>query len=56
VERGGVPFAEAIEEACSQWRPVVLHDLADCEKRLDELKRSTDACPARQSVRHEPGT
>ncbi|MFB6310593.1 MAG: winged helix-turn-helix transcriptional regulator [Salinirussus sp.] len=34
---------EAIDEIGSQWRLVVLHDLADGEKRFNELKRSTGA-------------
>jgi DNA-binding HxlR family transcriptional regulator len=35
---------EAVNEIGSEWRLIVLHDLADSdEKRFNELKRSTDA-------------
>lgn len=35
---------EAVNEIGSEWRLIVLHDLADAdEKRFNELKRSTDA-------------
>lgn len=34
---------EAVEQIGSQWRLIVLHDLADSEKRFNELKRSTSA-------------
>ena len=34
---------EAVQEIGSQWRLVVLHDLAEGEKRFNELKRSTGA-------------
>ncbi|MFB6217750.1 MAG: winged helix-turn-helix transcriptional regulator [Halobacteriaceae archaeon] len=34
---------EAVDVIGSQWRLVVLHDLADGEKRFNELKRSTGA-------------
>ena len=37
------PVVEAVEQIGSQWRLVVLHDLADGEKRFNELKRSTGA-------------
>lgn len=37
------PIVEAVEQIGSQWRLIVLHDLADSEKRFNELKRSTDA-------------
>ncbi|RBI61519.1 transcriptional regulator [halophilic archaeon] len=40
---GACSVVEAIEEIGSQWRLVVLHDLADGEKRFNELKRSTGA-------------
>jgi DNA-binding HxlR family transcriptional regulator len=40
---GACPVVEAVEEIGSQWRLVVLHDLADGEKRFNELKRSTGA-------------
>lgn len=34
---------EAVEQIGSQWRLIVLHDLADGEQRFNELKRSTSA-------------
>lgn len=34
---------EALDQIGSQWRLIVLHDLADGEKRFNELKRSTAA-------------
>jgi len=34
---------QAIDRIGSQWRLVVLHDLADEEQRFNELKRSTGA-------------
>jgi DNA-binding HxlR family transcriptional regulator len=34
---------EALDEIGSQWRLIVLNDLADGEKRFNELKRSTGA-------------
>ena len=34
---------EAVGQIGSEWRLIVLHDLADDEKRFNELKRSTDA-------------
>lgn len=34
---------EAVDEIGSQWRLIVLHDLAAGEKRFNELKRSTGA-------------
>jgi len=37
------PVVEAVEEIGSEWRLIVLHDLADGEKRFNELKRSTGA-------------
>ncbi|MFB6109370.1 MAG: winged helix-turn-helix transcriptional regulator [Halodesulfurarchaeum sp.] len=38
------PVIEAINEIGSEWRLLVLHDLADAEeKRFNELKRSTGA-------------
>ena len=37
------PVVEAVEEIGSQWRLVVLHDLADSKKRFNGLKRSTGA-------------
>lgn len=40
---GACPVVEAVEQIGSQWRLIVLHDLADSEKRFNELKRSTDA-------------
>lgn len=40
---GACPIVEAVEQIGSQWRLIVLHDLADDEKRFNELKRSTDA-------------
>lgn len=33
----------AIEQIGSQWRLIVLHDLADGEQRFNEIKRSTGA-------------
>ena len=40
---GACPVVEAVEQIGSEWRLIVLHDLADGEKRFNELKRSTDA-------------
>lgn len=37
------PVVEAVEQIGSQWRLVVLYDLAAGEKRFNELKRSTGA-------------
>jgi DNA-binding HxlR family transcriptional regulator len=37
------PVVEAVERIGSEWRLIVLHDLADGESRFNELKRSTDA-------------
>lgn len=37
------PVIEAVDQIGSQWRLIVLHDLAEGEKRFNELKRSTDA-------------
>jgi DNA-binding HxlR family transcriptional regulator len=37
------PIVEAVEQIGSQWRLIVLHDLADGEQRFNELKRSTGA-------------
>lgn len=37
------PVVEAVEQVGSKWRLIVLHDLADGEKRFNELKRSTSA-------------
>ena len=38
------PVVEAVNEIGSEWRLLVLHDLADAdEKRFNELKRSTGA-------------
>ena len=37
------PIVEAVDQIGSQWRLIVLHDLADDEKRFNELKRSTGA-------------
>lgn len=37
------PVVEAVNEIGSEWRLVVLHDLADGEQRFNELKRSTGA-------------
>lgn len=34
---------EAVDEIGSEWRLIILHDLADAEKRFNELKRSTGA-------------
>ncbi|WP_306053977.1 winged helix-turn-helix transcriptional regulator [Natronococcus wangiae] len=34
---------EAVSEIGSEWRLIVLHDLAEEEKRFNELKRSTGA-------------
>lgn len=36
-------IVEAIREIGSEWRLIVLHDLADGEQRFNELKRSTGA-------------
>ncbi len=40
---GVCPVVEAVDEIGSQWRLIVLHDLAASEKRFNELKRSTGA-------------
>ncbi|MFD1645804.1 winged helix-turn-helix transcriptional regulator [Haloarchaeobius litoreus] len=40
---GACPVVRSLEQIGSQWRLVVLHDLADGEKRFNELKRSTGA-------------
>ncbi|SFS08035.1 transcriptional regulator, HxlR family [Halomicrobium zhouii] len=40
---GACPVIEAVNQIGSQWRLIVLHDLAEGEKRFNELKRSTDA-------------
>jgi Predicted transcriptional regulators len=40
---GVCPIVEAIDQIGSKWRLVVLDDLADGEKRFNELKRSTGA-------------
>jgi DNA-binding HxlR family transcriptional regulator len=40
---GACPIVESLEQIGSRWRLVVLHDLAEGEKRFNELKRSTDA-------------
>jgi DNA-binding HxlR family transcriptional regulator len=40
---GACSVVEALDQIGSQWRLIVLHDLADEEKRFNELKRSTDA-------------
>lgn len=37
------PVVESMEQIGSKWRLVVLHDLQECEKRFNELKRSTGA-------------
>ena len=42
-EDGLCPVVEAVDQIGSEWRLVVLHDLADGEQRFNELKRSTDA-------------
>jgi DNA-binding HxlR family transcriptional regulator len=34
---------DSVEQIGSKWRLIVLHDLQECEKRFNELKRSTDA-------------
>ena len=34
---------QAVQEIGSEWRLIVLHDLADGERRFNELKRSTGA-------------
>jgi DNA-binding HxlR family transcriptional regulator len=34
---------EAVDEIGSEWRLIILHDLAESEKRFNELKRSTGA-------------
>lgn len=34
---------EAVTEIGSEWRLIILHDLAEKEKRFNELKRSTGA-------------
>ena len=34
---------EALDQIGSQWRLIVLHDLAEGEQRFNELKRSTSA-------------
>ncbi|MFC4407806.1 winged helix-turn-helix transcriptional regulator [Haloarchaeobius iranensis] len=40
---GACPVVNSLEQIGSQWRLVVLHDLAEGEKRFNELKRSTGA-------------
>lgn len=41
---GACSVVEAVNEIGSEWRLLVLHDLADAEeKRFNELKRSTGA-------------
>jgi len=40
---GVCPVVEAVNEIGSQWRLIVLYDLAESEKRFNELKRSTGA-------------
>ncbi len=40
---GACSVVDAVELIGSEWRLVVLHDLADGEKRFNELKRSTGA-------------
>ncbi len=40
---GVCPVVEAVDEIGSQWRLIVLHDLAESEKRFNQLKRSTGA-------------
>ncbi|WP_181684649.1 winged helix-turn-helix transcriptional regulator [Halorhabdus salina] len=37
------PIVEAVEQIGSQWRLIVLYDLAEGEQRFNELKRSTGA-------------
>ena len=43
TDAGPCPVVEAVDQIGSEWRLVVLHDLADGEQRFNELKRSTDA-------------
>ncbi len=40
---GACSVVEAVEIIGSEWRLIVLHDLAEGEKRFNELKRSTGA-------------
>jgi DNA-binding HxlR family transcriptional regulator len=40
---GACSVVKAVQLIGSEWRLVVLHDLADGEKRFNELKRSTGA-------------
>ncbi len=40
---GACPVVEAVNTIGSQWRLIVLHDLAESEKRFNQLKRSTGA-------------
>lgn len=40
---GACAVVEAIREIGSEWRLIVMHDLASDEKRFNELKRSTGA-------------
>ncbi|SDK06077.1 DNA-binding transcriptional regulator, HxlR family [Halovenus aranensis] len=40
---GACSVVRAVERIGSEWRLIVLYDLADGEKRFNELKRSTGA-------------
>ena len=37
------PVVDSMEQIGSKWRLLVLHDLQECEKRFNEIKRSTNA-------------